>query len=84
MICETICAKDVGKRLEQLRKNNNVAQYVCAEAMGCDKATYSRYEKGKRLITTRCIGLLVDRLYPDLSIDWLLYGKTRDVAKSHP
>lgn len=72
---EYISPRQVGSRLSTLRIKNDKSKMACADALGCCFSTYDRYEGGRRLITTKRIAILVKKLYPGTSVDWILFGE---------
>ena len=63
----------ISERLTQLRKQRGLIQKDVAEAMGLDRTTYTKYERGDIKPSYETILKLAD--YFNVSIDYLL-GKT--------
>ena len=70
---KNIDAKEVGKRLKEIRKENKLYQDTLAKSIGSSVALISEYENGKRLISLT-FGYAICKKY-NISMDYL-YGKT--------
>ena len=68
---------DFGKRLKQIREENNLTQKQVAEGSGIPLRTYQRYENGEREPSISTLIALAD--YFKVSTDYLL-GRTDNPA----
>jgi len=64
-----IDAKEVGKRIKEIRKNNNLTLRSLASVLNTTSSTISAYETGKVLILTS-FALEICKKY-NVSLDWL-------------
>lgn len=60
----------VGKKLKQIREENNLTQQDIADLLNTSKSTYNAYENGKVLILTSSLYAIAEKY--DCSIDWIL------------
>lgn len=66
---------NIGKRLKEIRKENNLYQETLANEIGVTIALISEYENGKRLLSLP-FAYVICKKY-NISIDWL-YGKINE------
>lgn len=62
-------------RLRKLREERALSQRTLAELLHVSQATYSRYERGEQMLTTRAACTLA--VFYGVSIDYLV-GRTDD------
>ncbi|UOQ43389.1 helix-turn-helix domain-containing protein [Halobacillus salinarum] len=63
----------IGKRIKQLRENNNLSQKRVSEALGVSNVQLSRYESGSRQPDYETLKKIAD--YFEVSIDYL-FGRS--------
>ncbi len=66
-------SKIIGKRIRQVRLQNNVSQIELAKILNTSQSTISAYESGKTLILT-AFALQICKKY-NISLDWLMGKK---------
>jgi len=65
--------KEIGKRLQQVRKMSGESQAVLGAALGCISTTVSKYERGEMELYAGAINLICARY--GINHNWLLTGE---------
>lgn len=73
--------KDIGKRIQRIRKMRGESQVVLGKAIGCIATTVSKYERGELELYATIINIICERY--QINHTWLLTGKG-DVFADHP
>ena len=73
---EELNATEIGKRLKEFRKVNNLTLDELAKSIGVNKSTLSRYENGKNIILTITLYTICKKYH--VSADYLL-GRTHNI-----
>ena len=60
----------VGKRVKELRQENNLTQQQMADTLGIDRSNYSKYELGKLEISNEMLVKLAK--FFDVTTDYIL------------
>jgi transcriptional regulator with XRE-family HTH domain len=66
--------KDIGKRINQIRRELNLSQVKFAKLCNLNSPALSQYEAGVRKPSLEILILLANKF--NLSLDWLILGKT--------
>ena len=65
--------KEIGKRIEQVRRRLGLRQCQMAEKIAVPQTTYSRYENAERTPTWEFVKVLCNKF--DIDDDWLYSGE---------
>jgi len=60
---------DIGKKLKEIRQENNYIQATVADALNVSRVAYNRYENNKREISIQLLIVLAD--FYNVSLDYL-------------
>jgi len=68
----------LSERLKSLRMQKGLSQRAFTKSIGLNYTQYNRYENGETVPSAESLSKLADAL--DVSVDYLLEGKTEDAA----